>query len=336
MVEPVVGGELSAAFVNAFFLALWAVLPGLLFCYTRQSLAVRRLRPEFSLRKSEAIELDRAVRLYEKVCCRLEEIKAQSKSPNGFWRALFGREADIPQHHADEFADLEAHAHHLRATIIRLKRRPLQRLSSWIHIVSSHFAMGRALAAHVVGLALLVVAFHAFEQSAWAGELTTGARNVVVWYPLDERLFYANAVAAGFAAVTAAVFYPVRRASLRQEYALEFCTFKELADTDPAQAIDRPQADQADQDPSQQADLSEVGGDGNWFAVLGLSHSATIEEVKEAYKALIKQNHPDRVHGMSPAFRKLAETETKRLNAAYQQALLSLSPVEADPAAAPN
>jgi DnaJ-domain-containing protein 1 len=48
-----------------------------------------------------------------------------------------------------------------------------------------------------------------------------------------------------------------------------------------------------------------------------------MEEVKEAYKALIKQNHPDRVHGMSAAFKTLAESETKRINAAYRQALVS-------------
>jgi DnaJ-domain-containing protein 1 len=48
-----------------------------------------------------------------------------------------------------------------------------------------------------------------------------------------------------------------------------------------------------------------------------------MEEVKEAYTALIKQNHPDRVHGMSAAFKTLAESETKRINAAYRQALVS-------------
>ena len=41
-----------------------------------------------------------------------------------------------------------------------------------------------------------------------------------------------------------------------------------------------------------------------------------------AYKVLIKQNHPDRVHDMSPALIRLAESETKKINAAYQQALL--------------
>jgi DnaJ-class molecular chaperone len=59
----------------------------------------------------------------------------------------------------------------------------------------------------------------------------------------------------------------------------------------------------------------------SWFDVLGLSSSATIDDVKRAYKVLMKQNHPDRVFDMSPAFRKLAEAETKKINVAYAQAL---------------
>jgi hypothetical protein len=39
---------------------------------------------------------------------------------------------------------------------------------------------------------------------------------------------------------------------------------------------------------------------------------------------LLKQNHPDRVHNMSLAFRRLAESETKKLNIAYAEALASL------------
>jgi hypothetical protein len=38
-------------------------------------------------------------------------------------------------------------------------------------------------------------------------------------------------------------------------------------------------------------------------------------------KLLVKQNHPDRVHSMAPAFKQLAEAETKKLNVAYAQAL---------------
>ena len=62
--------------------------------------------------------------------------------------------------------------------------------------------------------------------------------------------------------------------------------------------------------------------------MLGLTPAATIEDVRDAYKTLIKQNHPDRVHGMAPVFRALAEAETKRINAAYRQALLCIPQVE--------
>ena len=66
------GGDLSAAAVNAFLLALWVVLPALLLSYLRQSVLTRRLRPDFTLRKSETGELNRALSLYGDVRARLE------------------------------------------------------------------------------------------------------------------------------------------------------------------------------------------------------------------------------------------------------------------------
>jgi len=317
-----VGDELRAALVNAAFLALWAVLPGLLLGYTRLSLAARHIRPEFSLRRSEADELDRALLLYENVCCRLKEINAQDNGERG-WRALFGRGVEMRQQDADERDDLEAHAHHLRGTIARLKRRPLQRLTSWLRILNWRFALGGALAAHLVSFALLI-ALHASSAS----ELSARTRSPLIWYPFDERLFYANAVAAGFAAAAALLLFLFRRANLRRTYSFELRALKEFSAADPGQAVEQLKVDGLG---------SNAGGkDYGCFAVLGLAHSATIEEVRDAYKRLIKQNHPDRVLGMSPAFRRLAETETKKLNAAYQHAVLSLTPVESRKGAAPN
>jgi len=135
------------------------------------------------------------------------------------------------------------------------------------------------------------------------------------------------------------VFYVLRRRQLRHDYALEFCTFQEFAASDPADAIEQSPRDPDDgqADPlGPQAEPDAAAASEGCFAVLGLSHAATVEEVKEAYKALIKQTHPDRVHGLSPAFRELAEAETRKLNLAYQQALFSLSPLEAAHGAAPH
>ena len=58
MRELGIGEELWLAVTNVALLALWAVLPILLVAYVRHSLTVKRIRPKFSLRKSEATELN--------------------------------------------------------------------------------------------------------------------------------------------------------------------------------------------------------------------------------------------------------------------------------------
>jgi hypothetical protein len=322
MFVPESGGELSALLVNAVLLALWAALPGLILAYIRQVLAARKIRPEFALRKSENSELDRAVALYDQVRRRLETIERQVEMPTRLWRALFDRADDAPD--TEERDDLRAHAQHLRGTIARLKRQPLQRLYSWVHAASAQSALAGAIAAYGVALALAIAASQAPGQAAWADELNAGARHAVVWYPLDARLFYANAVASGFAVATAAVFYLLRRARLRRDHELEICAFEDLAYSDPLRPAEPPPEDQAAFDPSQSTEANENNANDTWFAVLGLSPVATIEDVRQAYKTLIKQNHPDRVHGMAPVFRALAEAETKKINAAYRQALACL------------
>src|ERR1700730_3187651 len=324
MVVPESGGELSAAPVNAVLLALWAALPGLILGYIRQVLAARKIRPEFALRKSEVSELDRAVALYDQVWRRLETIEPQTETTTRFWRALFDRTDDVPD--AEERDDLQAHAQHLRGTIARLKRRPLQRLHAWVHAAAAQSALAGAIAAYGVALVLAIAASRTPGQAAWADELI--ARPALVWYPLDAPVFYANAVAAGGAAAVAALFYLLRRARLRRDWAFEICAFEDLAYCDPLRPTEPPPPpppeDQAAFDPSQWPEANENSASDTWFAVLGLSPAATIEDVRDAYKTLIKQNHPDRVHGIAPGFRARAEAETKRINAAYRQALAFL------------
>jgi hypothetical protein len=325
MIESISGEQFSRALANAALLALWPVLPGLLFGYLRQSAVARRVRPAFALRQSERHELRRAIGLLGQASERLTLIKPAGQH-RGFWRSIWTGNGQIGADDIETFEDLQAHAQLLQETIARLQRRPLRRLLSWMHLISSKAALGRALAAHVAGSALLVVVFRLPGQSAWAGDLTAGAPKALAWYPFDARLFYGNAVAAGFAAAAALLFYTLQWAALRREYACEFHAFSELASSDPGQPdLDQASIDDGPAEDRVSAPAGTAEGDGSWCIVLELTPSATIEDVKEAYRSLIKQNHPDRVHGMSPAFQRLAAAETQKLNAALRQALLAVT-----------
>jgi hypothetical protein len=316
MLGPV-KGEYSIL-LNAFLFALAPVLPILIIGFTRQSLLALLTRPVFSLRKFELNELNRAAVIYEDVCRRLKQQRDMGERVASLWGALFNR-----RKHSDKIEGLEAHAQYLRMTIVRLKHRPLRRLNTWLRLRSSLFAFSRALVTYALTIALLIVVFHVFEKSPWADDYVLGVSNMFISYPSNERLLYANAIAAGTATLAAPVFYLVRWLSLCRQYSLELCVFKDLARTDTDQLCDQFDVEEVTQDYPRLADPSATIDDAKWYIVLGLSESASIEEVRMAYKALMKQNHPDRVHDMSPALMSLAESESKKINSAYQQALHS-------------
>jgi ABC-type multidrug transport system fused ATPase/permease subunit len=323
MLESGGGGDFSAAIVNAILLALWAVLPVLAAAYVRQYLLAPRRRPEFMLQKSERSELKRAVVLYAQVRRRLEQMLEGNELINGFWRAALRRQSDIPEQN-EELEDLKAYAQHLQAMISRLRNQPLSRLNSWISTRSVQYALGYAIAVYCVCFVLLwLLAFDISDQPAWAQDFQTEFNDGLLWYPFDQRFFYVNAAAIMLSGVATPLIYFIRRYSLRRQCSLEFCVFADLADIGPTESIFETDIAFADNFVPANDDLEN---DEDWIRILGVSESATIQEVKHAYKTLIKQNHPDRVQGMSQAFKKLAEIETKKINAAYRQALSAASP----------
>ena len=55
--------------------------------------------------------------------------------------------------------------------------------------------------------------------------------------------------------------------------------------------------------------------------VLGVESSASRDEIKQAYRRLMKEHHPDRVAGLSEAEQAQAEERSKEINRAYAQLL---------------
>ncbi len=57
-----------------------------------------------------------------------------------------------------------------------------------------------------------------------------------------------------------------------------------------------------------------------WWEVLHLPRGATLAQAAAAYRDLIQKNHPDKVAQLSERIRRVAEEETRRINAAYAEA----------------
>lgn len=58
-----------------------------------------------------------------------------------------------------------------------------------------------------------------------------------------------------------------------------------------------------------------------WHEVLGVSPTASRQDIVGAYRALISHYHPDKVATLGEEFRELAERRAKEINVAYEQAL---------------
>jgi DnaJ-domain-containing protein 1 len=59
----------------------------------------------------------------------------------------------------------------------------------------------------------------------------------------------------------------------------------------------------------------------SWSSVLGVTASATVDEIRRGYKVQMGQYHPDKVSALGTELKALAERKTKEITTAYRQAL---------------
>ena len=57
----------------------------------------------------------------------------------------------------------------------------------------------------------------------------------------------------------------------------------------------------------------------NPYTILNIGRNATRDELISAYRRLVKMYHPDKVAGLAPEYREIAERKMKNINSAYQK-----------------
>ena len=57
-----------------------------------------------------------------------------------------------------------------------------------------------------------------------------------------------------------------------------------------------------------------------WYEILGVSSTATLDQIKKAYREKIVQYHPDKVVKLGPELKELALRMSQEINSAYRQA----------------
>lgn len=58
------------------------------------------------------------------------------------------------------------------------------------------------------------------------------------------------------------------------------------------------------------------------YEVLQVRHTASDNEITGAYRKLVQMYHPDKVEGLAPEYREIADKRMKAINAAYEQVKL--------------
>ena len=59
----------------------------------------------------------------------------------------------------------------------------------------------------------------------------------------------------------------------------------------------------------------------NWTRVLELPADASLDDIREAYRRLMSQYHPDKVASLGRELRELAEAKSREISVACQEAL---------------
>ena len=160
----------------------------------------------------------------------------------------------IRQKYAEELEDIDAYGNHLRSTIVRLRRKPIQRLRSWLHICSAQQAFGRSLTAYAVISCLGLIELNCLQQLLLVDESEISFALFSRWEEIRAPMLYANWLAAGLMLATLPAVYLYRRVELSREYRMQLRLCKHPAAADPDRLVQELYSEDASDTPLQPSD----------------------------------------------------------------------------------
>lgn len=134
--------------------------------------------------------------------------------------------------------------------------------------------------------------------------------------PLGWTIFISGVTSAGITYASGSIVLPRVRARLRMEneYAAEMKRSKENPDISS-------ETDYSDDTTNEYSQASTKGDrEHTWYEILGVSPTATLDQIKKAYRDKIVQYHPDKVTNLGPELKEVALRMSQKINSAYSQA----------------
>jgi hypothetical protein len=300
-------------------IAVYAFPIILLVCITCYEIWASRASNNFALSAEEAEELSDVARKFNTVSQRLDEINEEGSQLKQNADGMYHRGSKLGIALNRELEVLRPEQEDLVTRYTEIQQLPIGRLNEWIRLFSIRSGFRWTAFAYVaIGLSLYLL------DPVWMRGLSKFiGQYMFLRFPGAGDILYGSVL---IAALTSAALFPIiyyiRRSMHDRATDAIRQRLSESPDEDDPQASEEDSADEYDgsESESHEPDNAE-NEDKPWYEILGVSPTASSQEINVAYREQVKKCHPDLVAGLDPDFRTLADEKAKALNAARAEGL---------------
>jgi hypothetical protein len=285
----------------------------------------KRAPSDFALRTEEAEELSDVGGRFGAVLQRIDEIEQEGSHLKQNADGSYHRGSRLGVSLNNELEELLPEKDQLADRYIEIQQLPIDRLDKWIHLSSMRSALRWVAPAYVgIGIVLYLI------DPAWMKGLSDfiGQYLFLHFRGANDMVFASALIAALACAVLLPIVYVIRRSSLRRATEATRQQLLEMPDEEdspPASGDDDPEYRDDEYEGEEYNGATDEDDEPEeakpWYEILGVSPTASPQEINIAHREHIKTCHPDLVAGLDPEFRELAEAKAKALNAAREEGL---------------